>query len=126
MSNPFSDSSNIQIRLIRSTELDNEKADDRICIVYSGEDSFTLYYKDANATRNLTHLCNFTGDDLDTYLRNLFFLLTRDRDPFRSIQFNIPCCPTILLLMDDLRKKGVKEALNEILPLMSSCLKIRI
>jgi hypothetical protein len=127
MMNPFTDSSNITIRLIRKGEgaADGEH-DDRIAIVYNGEDSYILYYKDGNAVARMNHTTVLTGEELDTYLHSLFFLLTRDKDPFRFIQFNIPCMPCIFLGVDELRQKGVKRTLNEILPLMCSCLKTRI
>lgn len=127
MTNPFTDSSNITIRLIRKGDGDAEGGmDDQIAIVYNGDDSYLIYYKDANSMKGMTHSIVLTGDELDTYLQSLFFLVTRDKDPFRFVQFNIPCMPCIFLDVYDLRLKGVKRTLNEILPLMSSCLKTRI
>lgn len=127
--NPFKDSSNITIRLIRKGDGNDETGDrdDHIAIVYNDVDSYIVYYKDTNAMHRLTHSTVLTGDELDTYLHGLFFLLTRDKDPFHFIQFNIPCLPCIFLSVQDLRLKGVKRTLlNEILPLMSSCLKTRM
>ncbi len=129
MMNPFKDSSNITMRLIRKGDGGDESGehDDHIAIVYNGEDSYIVYYKDANAMKEMTHTTVLTGDELDTYLYGLFFLLTRDKDPFRYIQFNIPCMPCVFLSVQDLRLKGVKRTLlQEILPLMSSCLKTRV
>ena len=125
--NPFKDSSNITIRLIRKGEGDNGDGnnDDHIAIVYN-DDSYIVYYKDTNAVNGLVHSTVLTGDELDTYLRGLFFMLTHDKDPFRFIQFNIPCMPCIFLNVKDLRMKGVKRTLNEILPLLSSCLKTKV
>jgi hypothetical protein len=125
MINPFTDSSNISIRLIRKGDGSNEDGtnDDRIAIVYNGDDSYILYYRDANAKEGMTHTSVLTGDELDTYLQSLFYLLTHDKDPFCAVQFNIPCMPCIFLSVEDLRLKGVKRTLYEILPLMSSCLK---
>ena len=127
--NPFTDSSNITIRLIRQkhTDTSEEDMDDRIAIVHQGDSLYHLYYKDANTKENgVTHVSVLTGEELDQYLYGLFFLLSRDKDPFRSIQFNIPCMPSFLFLIEDLRKNGLKEALNTVLPLMCSCLKTRI
>lgn len=127
MTNPFTDSSNITIRLIRKNEGDsNGEHDDHIAIVYDGDDSYILYYKDGNAKGGMTHTTCLSGDELDMYLQSLFYLLTQDKDPFRFIQFNIPCMPCIFLGVHDLLRKGVKRTLNEILPLMCSCLKTRI
>lgn len=128
MTNPFNDSTNITIRLIRPThtEEDGKEYDDRIAIVQQENSLFHLYYQDANAKKGMTYITVLSGDELDQYLYGLFFLLSRDRDPFRSIQFNIPCMPSFLFLVEDLKKKGIKEALNVVLPLMASCLKTKI
>lgn len=128
MMNPFTNSSNISIRLIRKGEGSDAAGanDDKIAIVYNSDDSYILYYKDANTMNGLCHTTILTGDELDTYLQCLFFLLTRDKDPFYSIQFNIPCMPCIFLSVSDLRRKGVKRTLHEILPLLSCCLKTNI
>lgn len=126
MTNPFTDSSNITIRLIRKENQTMEDTDDRIAIVYNGEDSYCLFYKDGNVENGMTHYSILTGEELDTYLHKLFVLLTKDRDPFRYVQFNIPCMPSLLFLIEDLCKKKVTNSLSEILPLMCSCLKTHI
>ena len=123
--NPFTDSTHITIRLLRSgAENKDEERDDRIAIVPLGDDSYGVYYTSADWNSQITHYVDLTGDELDTYIENLFFLLTRDRDPFRSIQLNVPCMPAILFLVSDLKKSGVKNHLREVLPLLHSCIKV--
>jgi hypothetical protein len=114
------------MRLIRSGE-DNKNAerDDLIAIVPLDEDSYGVYYTSGDWDSQITHYVDLTGDELDTYIENLFFLLSRDRDPFRSLQVNIPCMPAVLLLVSDLKKNGIKRHLREILPLLHSCIKVK-
>ena len=123
---PFSDSTNISIRLLRSGEDSDDKSrDDQIAIVEKGNDEFEVYYHSGDWEKKTAHFLQLSGEDLDQYLECLFFLLTRDSDPFRSVQFNVPCMPCIMLDMDDMRKKGVRSALGTILPLLRSCMKVQ-
>ena len=124
MLNPFHDSSNISIRLVQKDG--KEENDDRIVIVYKGEDTYHVYYKDGYNRNGMTHCVVLTGAELDTYLESLIDLLNLDSDPFRSIQLNIPCMPSIMLSMKSLKEEGLKTLLANILPLLSSCLKINI
>jgi hypothetical protein len=125
MKYPFHDSTNISIRLLRSgPESKDMNRDDQIAIVEKGDDLFELYYHSGDWETKTAHCVQLTGDELDQYLYSLFFLLTRDSDPFRSVQFNVPCMPSILILMDDMRKKGVRDSLSTILPLLRSCIKV--
>ncbi len=124
--NPFKDSTHIHIRLLRGgSENKIPEKDDRIAIVPLGENSYGIYYMASDFENKMSHYADLTGDELDKYLHNLFYLLTCDRDPFRSIQLNVPCMPTILLLVEDLKRKGVKNCLYEILPLMHSCMRVK-
>jgi hypothetical protein len=61
-----------------------------------------------------------TGEELDTYLSSLFTLLVRDTDPFAHIQFDLPCSPSLLYTIQDLRSGKIRKALWDILPLLSS------
>lgn len=123
---PFKDSTNITFRLLKSgSDNYDEKKDDIITIVHQGDDLYHVYYRDGEWKEDFSHMTALTGDELDTYLENMFFLLTRDAQPFRSIQLNIPCMPLILLRVEDLKKKGIRRSFREILPLMCSCIKVR-
>lgn len=123
--NPFNCSTNIVIRLLRSgSEKDDDSRDDKIAIVHSVDDVYQLYYKDANMKGEVAHFKLLTADELDSYLECLFVLLTRDADPFLSIQLNIPCMPCLLFDIEELKKKKLRETLNTVLPLLHSCTKI--
>ena len=126
MKNPFTNSTNILIRLLRSgSDAKDAKKDDMICIDVQGEDLYHLYYRDGDMKDpDTAHMTALTGDELDSYLYSLFFLLTRDSDPFRSVQINVPCFPLILLDLPTLKKKSVRETLNLLLPTVHSCLKV--
>lgn len=121
LTNPFNNSTNIVIRLLRS---DPEEEDDMIAIVHDVDEVYQLYYKDANMKGDVAHFMFLTGEKLDVYLESLFFLLTRDSDPFRSVQLNIPCMPSLLFKVEDLKKKKLRETLNTILPLLHCCTKL--
>ena len=122
---PFRDSTNISIRLLRSgDDSDDKSRDDQIAIVEKGGDLFEVYYHSGDWDKKTAHFIQLSGDELDQYLHCLFFLLTRDSDPFHSVQFNVPCMPCIMLALEDMRKKGVRESLGTILPLLRSCIKV--
>ena len=123
----FTNSTNITIHLLRQApECEDPSRDDKIAIVYSGDDVYQLYYKDANMIGNVAHFKLLTGEELDSYLESLFLLLTRDKDPFRSIQLNIPCMPSLLFQVSDLKKRTLRDTLHTILPILSRCTKIRL
>lgn len=125
--NPFNSSTNIVIRLLRSgPECEDDTRDDKIAIVHDVDDVYHLYYKDANMKEDVSHFKLLTGDELDVYLESLFFLLTHDSDPFRSVQLNIPCMPCLLYRVEDLKKLKLRETLSTILPLLHSCAKIQL
>jgi hypothetical protein len=124
--NPFKDSTNITFRLLKSgsENFDDEK-DDMITIVHQGDDLYHVYYRDGEWKEKFSHMTALTGNELDSYLESMFFLLTRDAQPFRSIQLNIPCMPLIMLPIDDLKKKGYRRCFRTILPILSSCIKVK-
>ena len=127
MSNPFKNSTNIVFRLLRSGPENNDQSrDDMICIECQGEDSYNVYYRDSDLSNpNVAHMICLSGDQLDTYLYGLFYLIARDADPFRSVQVTAPCFPCILLDVKSFRIEGVRDALNSLLPILHSCNKIR-
>lgn len=123
---PFTDSTNISIRLLRSGPDNEDKTrDDQIAIVEMGNNNFDVYYHCGDWETKTAHFVQMTGDELDQYLWALFFLLTRDSDPFRSVQFNVPCMPAVLISIEDMKKKGVRSALETILPILCSCIKVQ-
>lgn len=128
MSNPFKNSTNILFRLLRSgPDMKDSSRDDMICIECQGEDSYNVYYRDSDMKNpSVAHMTCLSGDQLDTYLYSLFYLICRDADPFRSVQVTAPCFPTIMLSVESFRSKGVREALNSILPILHSCNKVRL
>jgi len=121
--NIFQDSSNIQIRLLRD---ENEANDDRIVIRYKGEDTYQIYFRDANTVSKNppTHLTVLSGDELDVYVESLFTLLVRDKAPFNAIEFQIPCYPVLRYNIEDLRSGKLRGALKRIMPILYAASKI--
>lgn len=124
--NPFTDSRNISMRLLRADGSSSGENDDQIVIEDQGDNVYHVYFRDATWDNQKTaHMVVLSGEELDTYLEGYFFLLTRDSQPFRSIQLNIPCLPIIMFKIEDLKKKSIRNCLTTILPLLSSCMKVR-
>jgi hypothetical protein len=115
----FKNGTNLQIRLLRDR---NQRNDDQIAIRYEGEDLYHLFYRSGNTSleKPVTYYLVLTGDELDTYLTNLFPLLVRDTDPFAQIQFDLPCYPSLLYDIQDLRQGKIRTALWSVLPLLST------
>lgn len=116
---PFSCATNLQIRLHRNR---NEDQDDRIAICYKGEDLYHLFYRSGNSSLETprTYIVILTGEELDLYLESLFTLLVRDTDPFTQIQFDLPCVPSLLYSIQDLRQGKIRKALWNLLPLLTT------
>jgi hypothetical protein len=121
--NIFQDSSNIQIRLLRD---ENGTNDDRIVIRYKGEDTYQIYFRDANTVSKNppTHLTVLSGDELDVYIESLFTLLTHDKDPFEAIEFQIPCFPVLRYDIQDLGDEKLSSTLKTIMSVLYSAVKI--
>ena len=117
--NPFASSGNIQIRLTRD---DNEDHDDRIVIKYKDENMYQIFFQDGEMKdhKKVTYCTILSGEELDVYMESLFTLLSRDREPFRHINFMIPCFPVLQYTMEDLRKKKITSALKQIMPVLYS------
>jgi len=115
--NIFQDSSNIQIRLLRD---ENGTNDDRIVIRYKGEDTYQIYFRDANTVSNPppTYLTVLSGDELDVYIESLFTLLTHDKDPFEAIEFQIPCFPVLRYDIQDLGDEKLSSTLKTIMSVL--------
>lgn len=131
MLNPFSIATNIQIRLTRAEE--SHYKDDRIAMRFNiNTELYDLYYKDGgNCCKETCKKTRFyhvelTGDQLDTYLDSLFFLLRRDTDPFEKIQVEIPCFPALIFDIEDLSKPAIRSSLKALMPLMVSAEKVLV
>lgn len=118
--NPFSNSGSIQIRLTRN---DNPTNDDRIVIKYKDENMYQIFFQDGNMMKSVTYCTVLSGEELDVYVESLFSLVARDRDPFRSIEFQIPCFPALQFEVDDMRKGKVRKALQRVMPILRSAAK---
>jgi hypothetical protein len=115
---PFVDNTSIQIRLLRNN---HESKDDRIAIRRADETTYHLFYQDGLLkNKDKMYVCLLTGEELDIYLQSLFTLLVRDQDPFTQIQFLLPCFPTVLYDIQDLRQGKVRQALFDLLPLLQN------
>jgi hypothetical protein len=109
----------IAIHLIRKGSNPNGKNDDLVIIKWKGEDSYQIWYHDGRSFNvNNHHFTVLSGEEVDTYLQSLFTLLRHDREAFSCVQFDIPCCPSIMFYPQDLKKKIVRKTLNHILPLL--------
>ncbi len=119
-SSVFTTSTNIQIRLTRS---DDEDQDDRIVIRYKGEDCYQLFFRDGNMVTSTTYCTLLTSEELDVYIESLFVLLSRDRDPFQSIEFQIPCFPALQYTVEDMQNGKIRGALKRVMPILYSAAK---
>ena len=119
MPSVFRENTNIQIRLTRNEDQAN---DDRIVIRSKGENLYQIFFRDGNTDLGKpgTYCTVLSGEEVDTYLESLFTLLVRDGDPFQDIQFNIPCFPTLIYPIQQLRKGKIRKTLKTVLPLLSS------
>lgn len=113
----------ITLRLIRSNKGPN--MDDIIKIKHwdiEEDEKYQIQYMDADSdTVNGTihHSSTYlTGEQVDAYMRSLFTLLTRDADPFASLQIQAPGFPSILLDIDELKKERVRQSILDVLPVL--------
>lgn len=122
-SNIFKNSSLIHIRLTRDSNYDH---DDQIVIKYKDEDIYQLYFRDGNLKNGscATFCTVLSGGELDIYIESLFTLLVRDRDPFRSIEFQIPCFPCVRYDIEDLRGGKLRSTLKRIMPILYSAARV--
>lgn len=115
---PFADNTSIQIRLLRN---DRASKDDRIAIRRADDDIYELFYQDGQMkNKDKMYVCLLSAEELDIYLQSLFTLLVRDKDPFIHIQFLLPCFPTVLYDIQDLRQGKIRKALFDLLPLLQN------
>ena len=113
---PFDNHTFIQIRLLR--DFKNKSQDDKIAIEYlESDESYIVYYLDANFTSKMPQTISLSGEALDTYLKSLFTLLAHDMDPFLRVQFNIPAMPCLLYEPQDLLASDIMESLMAVMPI---------
>jgi hypothetical protein len=123
-SSVFTNSSLIQVRLTRDN---NANHDDRIVIKYKDEDIYQIYFQDghtSSGSSSATYCTVLSGDELDIYIESLFTLLVRDKDPFRSIEFQIPCFPCLKYEIQDLREGKLRATLKRIMPILYASARI--
>ena len=113
----FASSGNIQIRLTRN---DEPADDDRIVIKYKDEGMYQIFFQDGGMVRPVTYCTVLTGEELNVYMESLFTLVSKDRDPFRSIEFQIPCFPALQFYPEDMAKGKLREALQRVMPILYS------
>lgn len=119
-SSVFTTSTNIQIRLTRNEDQDQ---DDRIVIRYKGENMYHLFFRDGNMVTPTTYCTVLTSEELDVYIESLFVLVSRDRDPFESIEFQIPCFPALQYTVKDMQKGKIRGALKRVMPILYAAAK---
>ena len=117
MSPKVFNSGNIQIRLTRN---ENPQEDDMICIKYKDENMYQIFFRDGYSVvdKPPTYCTVLSGDELDIYIESLFVLLSRDRDPFKSIEFQIPCFPALQFDVADMRNGKIRSTLKRIMPIL--------
>lgn len=120
--NPFANSGSIQIRLTRD---ENPRNDDRIVMKYKDENMYQIFFQDGNtnAYKVPTYCTVLSGAEVDVYIESLFSLVARDRDPFRTIEFQIPCFPALQFETEDMRKGKIRNALKRVMPILHSAAK---
>ncbi len=121
MLNPFSDNTAIQIRLLRNDDLTQ---DDRIAIRYKEDNYYQVFYRDANMKSQSIFCTILQQEEVEKYVENLMILMTRDNDPFESMQISYPCYPTLLFKAEDFKKKSLRNSIQEMLPILNTAAKI--
>ena len=106
----------IQIRFIRRGHNDPSR-DDILKITKLGENSLRLVYMEKNQYDEFTDILQVNYTQFMAYMYRTITLLTLDEDPFQSVQFFVPCYPTLLLSVTTL-----KEHTGYILEMMTTTL----
>jgi len=96
----------LEIFLLRSTG-----NDDKITII-PVLDSFKITYSDCRVN-NVVHFFYATEQEVMRYVEDLFYLLTNDSDPFRSIQFCFPCFPAVLFKISEFNTLPVRKTIQD-------------
>jgi hypothetical protein len=106
---PFTDSTNLSIRLIRH----KIEEDDKITIKKVKENLYILYYTHSTK-KDHKQIAVLDKEQGKSYIDNLFFILSQDITAFRFIQLNIPCMPLLLVPVQQLKKKRMRTILQTI------------
>jgi hypothetical protein len=104
---------NIMIRFLRKREKDGAGTDDVLEIRKIEEDRVRATYNDKND--HSTYVKSLTYDQLHDYLFNVLWTVSVDEAPFKSVQFNIPGYPCMLITVPTLKKN-----LDDIMDLLES------
>jgi hypothetical protein len=115
----------ITLRLLRPNKAAGYDDIVKIYRVDFEDDCYKIIYEDNDAATDSGTVKHesvryYSGDDLDTYLSSLFTLLTRDADPFESLQIAAPGFPSILLHVGQLKKATVRQEILNVLPLLTN------
>jgi hypothetical protein len=98
----------LSIHLIRHDNVAFEDSDDKIKI-RPIMDLFHVSF----ITSRFTHFMYCTRDEALRYVADLLYLLPADRDPYRHIQFNFPCYPSLIYQMGDLTNLTINVSIQE-------------
>lgn len=99
------------------------KTDDIIKIYGNEEDGYSIVYfegENEGSPNKYKTLEYMTGEEVDTYLESLLILLSNDFDPFYGLEIQAPGFPRILIPIPSLRRKSVKRAIFQALPLLTN------
>jgi hypothetical protein len=96
------------ILLLRSANADLKDTDDKIHIERIGE-YIRVKYNDSFS--NIVQRLYVSQEDFPRYIASLGVFYLKDTEPYKSIQFNFPGFPTILLNNETLSSKKTQDAL---------------
>ena len=116
----------IRIVFVRNGYANNEAMDDYIIIKHKGENMFHVYYHDAFKASDRHDFTVVSAHGLDTYLFSLFAMISRDASPFREVQIDIPCMPSVMYKPEQLNGRRLMEALSHMMPILSMCSVVHI
>lgn len=96
------------VLLLRSTNTDQKDTDDKIHIERIGE-YIRVKYNDTYS--NVVQRLYVSQEDFPRYIASLGVFYLKDTQPYKSIQFNFPGFPTIMLDNETMSSKKTQDAL---------------
>jgi hypothetical protein len=96
------------ILLLRSMNTVQKDTDDKINIERIGE-YIRVKYTDTHS--NIVQRLYVSQEDFPRYIASLGVFYLKDTEPYKSIQFNFPGFPTILLNNETMSSKKTQDAL---------------
>ena len=105
------------VLLLRSTNTDQKDTDDKIHIERIGE-YIRVKYNDTYS--NIVQRLYVSQEDFPRYIASLGVFYLKDTQPYKSIQFNFPGFPTIMLDNATLTNKKTQEALLDAAELVAT------